>query len=154
MRRALVLVAVLTLAGCAMPGRAVPTATANATTVAGYRQATETRGNQVNAAVEALHAGCAGGVVADCRAALDQFATAVAGPIALINDTKPPQGCGGLFTGYVGLTMNAEHYRTTLGEALASGDTTTIAAADTGGYEAWRAGWASNANYLTTDPCK
>lgn len=154
MRLALLLVAILALAGCTMPGRAVPTPTVDTTTVAGYRKATEARGEQIDAAIEVLHKGCTGGAVATCAAALDTFGGASAETLRLINDTKPPQGCGGLWIGYVGLTMNAEHYRNRMREVLATNDPIAVASAAATGYEAWRDGWASNANYLKTDPCK
>lgn len=148
----------LLLAGCANfeseLGRPSPTPVFDTTTIAGYRQATEARGKQINTALTALHAACKGGVVATCTKALADHDEAITEPEELIRSTPAPSACRRLSSGYVGLANNASAYRASLQTALASADPGTITAADGGAWRTWQQSWGNNNVSIMTDPCK
>lgn len=135
-------------------GRPSPTPVFDTTTIAGYRQATEARGNQINTALTALHAACKGGVVATCTKALADHDEAITEPEELIRTTPAPSACRRLSNGYIGLANNASTYRAVLQTALASADPGTITAADGGAWRIWLQSWGNNNVSIMTDPCK
>jgi hypothetical protein len=157
MRWAVALVAVLLLAGCTVPdgpGSREPTETIDTSTSAGYRRATEARGNEVNAAMQQLHAVCAKGGLADCTRALAEHEEAVAEPEELIRTTVPPPGCNALLNGYLTPLNSAQSYRAGIATALAGGDPASVTSAAARGWRGWQRAWGNNAVSMKTDPCK
>ena len=157
MRWVVALLAVLLLAGCAVPdgpGSREPTETIDTSTPAGYRRATEARGNQINAAIQTLHAACAMGAIDEYTEALAEQEEVLAEPEELIRTTVPPPGCNALLNGYLTPLNSAQSYRAGIRTALAGGDPAKVATADARGWRNWQQAWGNNSVSMKTDPCR